>query len=184
VGARVALLAAGLAALIAAGCGGGERGSAAPKVQGAAMTLTSSAFKDGAPVPRRFTCDGDGVSPPLAWSNPPSGTRELVLVVEDPDAPGGTFVHWTLFGIPAQTTAIHEGAVPKGAAQGENSAGDDAWTGPCPPKGADAHRYDFVLYALRGASGLAKGAKPDAVRAAVDRDALASGRLEARYARR
>jgi hypothetical protein len=181
VGARVALVA--FAALIAAGCGGGERGSAAPAVKGAPLTLTSSAFKQGATIPRRFTCDGAGTSPPLAWSNPPAGTRELVLVVQDPDAPGGTFVHWTLFGIAPQTTSIRAGAIPQGAAQGQNSTGKDGWTAPCPPKGADAHRYDFVLYALRGQSGLKQGAKPDAVRAAVDRGALGSGRLEARYAR-
>jgi Raf kinase inhibitor-like YbhB/YbcL family protein len=184
VGPRGAFLAVGLAALTAAGCGGGERGSAAPDVNGAAMTLSSSAFEDGATVPRQFTCDGKGGSPPLAWSGVPAGARELVLVVQDPDAPGGTFVHWTLFKIPPQTSSIAAGAVPGGAAQGENSAGDDAWAGPCPPKGDDPHRYDFVLYALRGPSGLEQGAKPDAVRAAVRRGALGSGRLEARYARR
>ena len=135
-------------------------------------------------MPRRFTCDGAGVSPPLEWSGTPSGTRELVLVVQDPDAPGGTFVHWTLFGMGAQTAALREGAVPAGASQGQNSTGGDGWTGPGPPKGDDAHRYDFVLYALRDASGLQPGAKPAAVRAAVGRGALGSGRLEARYARR
>ena len=179
-GARGAALVVGLAALVA-GCGGCERGSAAPDVGGGSIQLTSSAFESGATVPKEFTCDGEGKSPPLAWTGVPEGAKELVLVVEDPDAPGGTFVHWTLFGIPPATTEIAAGAVPKGAAQGENSAGDDAWTGPCPPKGE--HRYVFALYALRGASGLEEGAKPDAVRAAVKDGALGSGRLEARYAR-
>jgi Raf kinase inhibitor-like YbhB/YbcL family protein len=181
VGARVALVA--FTALIAVGCGGGERGSAAPAVKGATLSLKSSAFEAGGTVPRRFTCDGAGTSPPLEWSNPPEGTRELVLVVQDPDAPGGTFVHWTLFGIPPQTTSIRAGAIPRGAREGQNSSGKDGWTGPCPPKGAGAHRYDFAIYGLRGTSGLEKGAKPDAVRAAVGRGALGSGRLEARYAR-
>jgi Raf kinase inhibitor-like YbhB/YbcL family protein len=180
VGARGAVLAVGLAAL-AAGCGGGERGSAAPDVGGSSMKLTSSAFEAGATVPKQYTCDGEGTSPPLAWTGVPAGAKELVLVVEDPDAPGGTFVHWTLFRIPPATAEIAAGAVPKGAAQGENSAGDDAWTGPCPPNGE--HRYIFVLYALRDASGLEEGAKPDAVRAAVKDGALGSGRLEARYGR-
>jgi Raf kinase inhibitor-like YbhB/YbcL family protein len=179
VGSRGAALAVCLAAL--AGCGGGERGSAAPAVKGAAIDLTSSAFAGGAAIPRQYTCDGKGDSPPLAWSGVPGGARELVLVVEDPDAPGGTFVHWTLFKIAPSTTEIAAGGVPKGAAQGENSNGDDAWTPPCPPKGE--HRYRFAIYALREASGLDEGAKPDAVRAAISRRALGSGRLEGRYAR-
>jgi Raf kinase inhibitor-like YbhB/YbcL family protein len=181
VGARGATVAVCAAALAVAGCGGGERGSAAPAVKGAAIELTSSAFANGAAIPRAYTCDGKGDSPPLAWSGVPDGARELVLVVEDPDAPGGTFVHWTLFKVAPSTTEIAAGGVPKGAAQGENSAGDDAWTGPCPPKGE--HRYRFTIYALRAASGLDEGAKPDAVRAAIGGRALGSGRLEGRYAR-
>jgi Raf kinase inhibitor-like YbhB/YbcL family protein len=181
VGARGAAVAVCTAALAVAGCGGGERGSAAPAVKGAAMELTSSAFENGAAIPRQNTCDGKGDSPPLAWSGVPDGARELLLVVEDPDAPGGTFVHWTLFKIPPSTTGIRAGGVPGGAAQGENSAGDDAWTGPCPPKGE--HRYVFTIYALREASGLDAGAKPDAVRAAAKDGAFGSGRLVGRYAR-
>jgi Raf kinase inhibitor-like YbhB/YbcL family protein len=181
VGPRGPAVAVALAALVAGCGGGGERGSAAPAVKGAAIELTSSAFADGAAIPREYSCDGKGDSPPLAWTGVPDGARELVLVVEDPDAPGGTFVHWTLFKIPPSTSEIAAGGVPKGAAQGENSAGDDAWMGPCPPNGE--HRYVFTIYALRAASGLDDGAKPDAVRAAVKDGALGSGRLVGRYAR-
>ena len=112
-----------------------------------------------------------GRSPALAWRGVPAGARELVLAVEDPDAPGGTFVHWTVFGIPPSA----RGLPAAGVRQGENSGGGRGWTPPCPPRGDRPHRYVFGLYALRRPSGLRAGARPEAVRAALASGALARG---------
>lgn len=119
-----------------------------------AFELRSRAFEDGAPIPVRHTCSGDDVSPPLAWSGEPEGTRSFALVVEDPDAPRGTFVHWVLFDIPAHVHSLDEGAgvegletsLPDGARQGMNDFRQSGWRGPCPPEGK--HRYFFRLHAL------------------------------------
>ena len=175
-GALVALAAAGAA--LAAACGGG---AATPPVAGAPKTiqLTSPSFGAGATLPRALTCDGAGRAPRLRWSGVPAGARELVLTVEDPDAPGGTFVHWTVFGI---RPSAH-GLPAAGVREGENSSGGRGWTPPCPPRGDRPHRYVFVLYALRRPSGLHAGARPEAVRAALAAGALARGQLQATYAR-
>jgi Raf kinase inhibitor-like YbhB/YbcL family protein len=163
----------------AAGCGGGHE-SATPPAPGVPASITLSSPALGATVPRRFTCDGAGTSPPLRWSGAPRAA-ELVLVVQDPDAPGGTFVHWTAFAIVARAL----GDIPAGARlrSGENSAGKTGWTPPCPPKGDKPHRYVFSLYALRRPSGLKPGASPGQVRAKLVR-ALARGRFTASYLRR
>jgi Raf kinase inhibitor-like YbhB/YbcL family protein len=160
----------------AAGCGGHE--PATPPGVPASIALSSPAL--GATVPRRFTCDGAGTSPPLRWSGAPAKAAELVLVVQDPDAPGGTFVHWTGFGIPAAPS----GTIPAGAhlRSGRNSTGHSGWTPPCPPRGDAPHRYEFSLYALAEPSGLAVGAEPVDVRDALT-GALARGTLTARYGR-
>jgi Raf kinase inhibitor-like YbhB/YbcL family protein len=113
------------------------------------IELTSPAFAPGSSIPRRFTCDGEDASPPLGWDGVPAGARELALLVEDPDAPNGTFVHWTLFAIPPDTTGLREGEVPRGALEGENSFGDRGYGGPCPPEHDEPHRYVFSVYALR-----------------------------------
>jgi hypothetical protein len=144
----------------------------------ASISLSSPAL--GATIPRRFTCDGAGISPPLRWSGAPARAKELVLVVQDPDAPGGTFVHWTAFGIaPEPSGALPAGAHPR---SGRNSAGHTGWTPPCPPKGAAPHRYEFSLYALAKPSGLSAGARAADVRAALT-GALARGGFTARYGR-
>lgn len=112
--------------------------------------LSSPAFKAGASIPVRFTCDGKGISPPLAWHGVPKGTRTLALIADDPDAPGGTFVHWVLYNLPASVTHLAAGLSPsnslQGARFGTNSRGDAAYTGMCPPSGV--HHYHFKLYAL------------------------------------
>jgi Raf kinase inhibitor-like YbhB/YbcL family protein len=170
------------AAALAAGCGDdGERlsGDALPRAP-AALRVSSPAFIDGARLAPRYTCDGAGKEPVVKAGTVPPSTRELVLVVSDPDAPGGTFVHVTRYGISPRG----DGSVHQGGTEGRNSAGKDGWTPPCPPEGDDAHRYAWLVYALRDPSDLQAGAEPAAVAAAVRHGVLASGTLTARYARR
>jgi hypothetical protein len=170
---------AALALLLLAGCGGGREAAAPPRDAAPDLiALSSPAFADGAAIPRANSCDGAGTPPALSWSGVPKTARELVLVAEDPDAPGGAFVHWTAFGIAPDATTV-----PAGVAGGENSAGDEGWTPPCPPKGDPPHHYVFTLYALSKASGLSAGAGADEVRAALSSGALARGRLTGTYRR-
>jgi Raf kinase inhibitor-like YbhB/YbcL family protein len=112
----------------------------------AVLEVASPAFVDGAPIPERFTCDGDDLAPSLSWSAVPAGTGSLAIVVDDPDAPGGTFVHWIVTEIPAGTGETTEGQSP--GVQHESSFGVDDYRGPCPPRGDDAHTYRFTVYAL------------------------------------
>jgi Raf kinase inhibitor-like YbhB/YbcL family protein len=172
-----------LALLLFAACGGGDTVKGpAPKAPDA-IALTSPAFASNAAIPRRYTCDGDETSPPLRWTPPPTATRSLALLVEDPDAPGGTFVHWTLYGFSAATKGLDQGAIPRGAKQGANSAGNSKYAGPCPPKGDKPHRYNFTLYALSAEPDLEAGAAPEDVRAAIAKSAIARGRLAATFKR-
>jgi len=147
------------------------------------ITLTSQAFAPGAAIPPRFSCDGEDVSPPLQWSGVPGDARSLALLLEDPDAPGGTFVHWTAYAIEPATTGLRQGQVPAGAREGENSFGDRGYGGPCPPEGDEPHRYVFILYALRAAPELDAGASPDEVREAIADRAIARGELTGRFGR-
>jgi Raf kinase inhibitor-like YbhB/YbcL family protein len=119
------------------------------------MTLRSTAFKQGEPIPQKYTCEGANVSPPLAWTQLPGGTKSLLLIVEDPDAPDPAapkmvWGHWVLYNIPTETTEIPEGAKfarnAKGAREGYNDWKRQRYEGPCPPIGR--HRYFFKLYAL------------------------------------
>ena len=117
-----------------------------------AVQLTSSAFKEGGPIPTRHTCDGEDLSPPLKWTSVPPGTRGLALICDDPDAPVGTWVHWVLYGLGPTATELKEGVpatekIPGGAIQGINDFKRLGYGGPCPPRGP-AHRYFFKLYAL------------------------------------
>jgi Raf kinase inhibitor-like YbhB/YbcL family protein len=122
------------------------------------MTLESHAFAEGEAIPRKYTCEGEDVSPPLSWSNLPERTRTLALIVDDPDAPDPkapkrTWVHWVLYEIPVEVTELPEGALPLpvGAREGVNDWGKTGYGGPCPPIGT--HRYFFKLYALDTALG-------------------------------
>jgi Raf kinase inhibitor-like YbhB/YbcL family protein len=171
-----------IVALALAACGGGDTVEGPAPAAPQRIKLTSS-FEPGAVVPANNTCSGKNVSPPLAWGGVPAGARSLALLVEDPDAPGGTFVHWTAYDIDPKTTKFDEGAVPSGTKQGENSFGDRKYAGPCPPKGDQPHRYVFTLSALKATVGLDAGAKPDAVRSAIKGRALAKGQLVGRFGR-
>jgi Raf kinase inhibitor-like YbhB/YbcL family protein len=114
------------------------------------MQLRSSAFPDGTTIPRRFTCDGTDLSPPLDWSDAPETTRSFVLLCDDPDAPAGTWRHWAAYDIPADRAALVEGAAQqgKGFKQAINDFQQPGYGGPCPPRGGGIHRYRFRLLAL------------------------------------
>ena len=110
------------------------------------IPLTSDAFTEGGIIPRKYTCDGANTSPQLAWTDVPDGVKSLALIMDDPDAPGGTFVHWVIYNLPAESTELAEGYQGAGSS-GNNSYRKQAYNGPCPPPGA-THRYFFKLYVL------------------------------------
>jgi Raf kinase inhibitor-like YbhB/YbcL family protein len=145
------------------------------------ITVTSRAFQDDGKIPKKYTCDGDDMSPPLAWKGLPANTGAVALVVDDPDAPRGTFTHWVLLDLEPSTTSITEGQVPAGTKQARNSAGRPSYFGPCPPSGT--HHYRFTVYALSEATGLPDGAALDEALQAIDARTLTRGRLTGRYAR-
>ena len=154
--------------------------------QGMSVPLESSAFADGEIIPVRHTCDGEDLSPPLAWGELPAGTLSLALVVDDPDAPVGTWVHWVLFNLPADTHSLPEGlpaeeAVASGL-QGINGWKELGYGGPCPPQGS-THRYFFKLYALDTALDLEAGISKAEVEKAMAGRILGQGQLVGRYGR-
>lgn len=152
------------------------------------IILTSTAFEDGQPIPQKFTCQGANVSPPLQWTGAPSGTKSLVLICDDPDAPVGTWVHWVIYEIQAEANGLPE-AVPAsetletGARQGVNDFHKIGYGGPCPPPGG-RHRYFFKLYAVDAHVPLKAGATKDDVLRAIQHHVLAEGRLMGTYQRR
>ncbi len=151
-----------------------------------AFELTSTAFAAGEKIPRKYTCDGDDISPPLQWSDAPPNTQSFVLISDDPDAPVGTWVHWVLYNVPGTTTALPE-AVPKqdelpdGSRHGRSSWGRSAYGGPCPPGGT--HRYFFKLYALDTLLDLAAGAGKERLLQAMQGHILAQTELMGLYSR-
>jgi len=148
---------------------------------GATMKITSSAFHEGANISSKFTCDGSDTSPPLQIAGVPPGAKSLVLIVDDPDAPGGLFTHWLIWNIPPHTNSIAEGSAPKGV-QGANDFGKSGYRGPCPPPGT--HRYSFKIFALDRELELGSGAKRSQVDAAMKGHVIAQGELVGRYARK
>lgn len=123
-----------------------------------AFTLSSPAFAEGHAVPPRYTCEGDDVSPPLAWSGAPAATRAFALVVDDPDAPSGRFTHWLVADIGAERSGLGEAeGSGAGAAQGTNDFGRVGYGGPCPPRGHGVHHYQFHLHALAQPLKLSRG---------------------------
>lgn len=148
------------------------------------MILESPAFGEGVSVPRRHTCDGEDLSPPLCWREVPKGAVTLALVMDDPDAPGGTWVHWVVFNLPASTPELPEassGSLRSGAVEGTNSWNRSGYGGPCPPSGT--HRYVFRLYALDTSLDLDASATATDVTAASKEHVLAEARLMGTYAR-
>jgi Raf kinase inhibitor-like YbhB/YbcL family protein len=148
-----------------------------------AMQLTSEAFDDGSPIPSRFTCDGEDVPPPLRWSNPPTGTQSFALIVDDPDAPRGTFRHWGLFDIPSSARQLGESG--EQSREARNDFDRTGYGGPCPPRGHGPHRYRFRLLALDVTRlPLAAGSAVSEVERAAQPHVLASALLTGRYERR
>ncbi len=171
---------AGLVLLLPA-CSSGDGESAPAGGKPATVTVTSSAFHNGKPVPQRYTCHGRGVSPPLAWSHVPSGAKELALVVDDPDAPKRRYVHWLVVGIDPSAKGVATGHTPAGGTVVANSGGDRKYLGPCPPAGTGVHHYRFTVYAFDEPLRLGAGAKADDAVAEIDEKASDWGRLTGTY---
>ncbi len=151
------------------------------------MELRSSAFQNGGDIPRKHTCDGTDLSPPLRWENPPAGTKSLALIADDPDAPVGTWVHWVIYDMPTATTELAEGApvtetLANGAKQGINDFRKVGYGGPCPPPGP-AHRYFFKLYALDKETNLKPRSTKQQLLDTIKGHILAEAQLMGRYKR-
>ena len=147
------------------------------------IELRSPAFSDHAPIPHRFSLDGENLSPALEWIGVPEGAAELALLCEDPDAPGGTFVHWVVAGLDPSLSGLPEGQVPPGAVEGANDYGGTGYGGPRPPVGDPAHRYFFRLYAVAEPLGVPPGASGEDLRNAMEGKELARGTLVGTYQR-
>ncbi len=149
--------------------------------------LDCSAFKEGELIPKKHTCEGEDLSPPLRWNHPPAGTRSFALIADDPDAPGRTWVHWVLYNIPLDLCGPAEGTptqeiLPNGAQQGLNDSQEIGYGGPCPPPGKP-HRYYFKLYALDCELALKSRATKVQVVDAMKGHVLAEASLMGRFAR-
>ena len=151
------------------------------------MKFRSSAFIPNSAIPKQFTCDGQDISPPLAWRGVPKSAKSLAMIMDDPDAPNGTFVHWVVYNLPPATKYLDTN-VPKtatikgGGQQGRNGTGKDGYKGPCPPAGA-AHHYHFKLFALDTELKLDPGATADKVEAATKDHVVATGEVVGTYQR-
>lgn len=147
-----------------------------------ALQVSSSAFSEGQPVPEKYTCDGQNVSPPLKWSGAPANTRSFSVIADDPDAPSGTFTHWVLYDLPPDTTELSEGSS-AGGKQGVSGFKKTGYGGPCPPPGG-AHRYFFHVYALDVASLGGPGLSKQDVTTAMKGHIVGQGQLMGTYKRR
>lgn len=150
------------------------------------ITMVSKAFKQGEMIPKKYTCDGENISPPLAWTGIPEGTKSIALIADDPDAPRGTWVHWVLFNLPAETKELPENIPPRstlsnGARHGITDFRELGYGGPCPPGGT--HRYFFKLYALDSMLTMESGATKAQVLKAMEGHVLGEGELMGKYKR-
>ncbi|MFB6263905.1 MAG: YbhB/YbcL family Raf kinase inhibitor-like protein [Bradymonadaceae bacterium] len=150
------------------------------------LVLTSAAFEDGETIPEKYTCAGEGASPPISWTGVPDGTESIAVFLEDPDAPKGIFKHWAVFGIEPSTSSLEPGLTPdaSGVRQATNDFGDLGYGAPCPPPSDDAHRYRFEVWALDTPE-LEVGQSPgyEEVREAAEPHTLAEDRLVGTFAR-
>jgi len=146
------------------------------------LTITSDAFANGQSIPAKYTCIGKNISPALAWGEPPAGTQSFALIMDDPDASVGTWVHWVLYNIPVEKRSLQEdlpvtgkNIEPNAIFVGKSSSGDIGYDGPCPPSGT--HRYIFKIYALDETVGLLPGADKGELLKAMEGHILAQGEL-------
>jgi Raf kinase inhibitor-like YbhB/YbcL family protein len=176
-----------LVALASCGANGGTNNQANGErpVESATLAtlgMTSDAFRNGQPIPAKYTCDGANQTPTLHWGDPPPGTKSFALVVDDPDAPHGTFRHWGVYDIPATARTI--GATEHAGTEVKNDMGKPGYSGPCPPKGHGAHHYHFKLFALDVEKlGLGANAKVADVENAAMQHAIGEGELVGTYER-
>ncbi|MCZ6601597.1 MAG: YbhB/YbcL family Raf kinase inhibitor-like protein [Planctomycetota bacterium] len=154
-----------------------------------AIHVTSSAFEEGGAIPKKFSCEGAEVSPPLAWSGVPPGVKSLAVICDDPDAPvaRGVWDHWVLFGLPSDAVSLEEGiakdkVLPNGAKQGTNDGKFIGYQGPCPPEGS-SHRYFFKVYALDKELDVEPGITKPELEKAMEGHILAQGQLLGKYQR-
>ncbi len=150
------------------------------------IKITSTAFEEGGMIPRKYTCDGVDVSPPLTWTGIPEGAKTIALISDDPDAPMGTWVHWVLFNLPPTEKGLPEAVPPNkelknGAKQGRNDFRRIGYGGPCPPGGT--HRYFFKVYALDTVLNLPAGATKAELLKAIEGHVLAQGQIMGKYRR-
>lgn len=158
-----------------------------PEEEEPTLSVSSPVFHDGEEIPARYTCGGQDISPPLAWSEPSAGTQSFALIVDDPDAPAGVFTHWVLFNLPSDSRQLPEAVstparFPGGALQGRNDFGRIGYGGPCPPPG-HSHHYRFTLYALERPLDLKEGVSKKQVMDAMQGHILAWGQLTGVYQR-
>jgi len=151
------------------------------------FSILSNDFREGADIPQRFTCEGVDSSPELSWTDPPAGTRSLALIMQDPDAPGGTFTHWLLFDLPPDARKLEANVskvdeLPNGARQGKNGFRKIGYGGPCPPPGKP-HRYFFKLHALDKRLDLGSAASKDDLERAMQGHTLGKTEIMGKYAR-
>lgn len=180
---RTAIALCALGPVLLAGCGSSDNTVSGEAPNPPQTIELKSSFANGGSLPSKFTCDGRGVSPALSWKGAPGKTKQYALLVEDPDASGGTYVHWSLIDISAAVRSIAQGTTPVGSEQGANSAGRNDYAPPCPPEGDEPHRYVFNIYALDQSIQLGQGAAPEIVRQGVRERAIAGGQLTATYSR-
>ena len=167
--------------MILAGCKSQDVTPASEGVVNMSIQITSMAFNEGDKIPRISTCDDQNVSPPLDWTGVPTGTVSVALIMDDPDAPSGTWVHWVLYNIPAETTSLEQGKT-GGGTDGKNDFSKLGYGGPCPPRGSN-HRYYVKVYALDIKLDLKAGATKAQVESAMRGHVLVQGQLMGKYAR-
>jgi Raf kinase inhibitor-like YbhB/YbcL family protein len=175
------LLAIFFLAILLAGCHPATPTQAETGQSVLTLQVSSPAFGEGETIPTKYTCDGENISPQLDWTGVPQEAQSLALIADDPDAPGGTWVHWVLFELPPDLASLPEGTSENGT-QGANSSKKLTYSGPCPPAG-NPHRYYFKLYALDGPLKLEEGATKAEVENAMQGHILAQGQLMGKYGR-